>query len=151
MTGHAWGQDSVVDRVEFRIDGGQWSEATYSDTPSEIGALTPFEWHVILDTRGMPQGEHSVEVHAVSGLSHSLPVFFEFNVTKSSSDSPSVSPALVGVIILISVGWVSSIALTRSFSPLESISVVNDLLSKSNNGDNEAIMDAEIIESESEK
>ena len=151
VTGHAWGQDGVVDRVEFRIDGGQWSEATYSDTPSEIGALTPFEWHVILDTRGMPQGEHSVEVHAVSGLSHSLPVFFEFNVTKSSSDSPSVSPALVGVIILISVGWVSSIALTRSFSPLESISVVNDLLSKSSNGDNEAIMDAEIIESESEK
>ena len=151
VTGHAWGQDGVVDRVEFRIDGGQWSEATYSDTPPEIGALTPFDWHVILDTRGMSQGEHSVEVHAVSGLSHSLPVFFEFNVTKSSSDSPSVSPALLGVIILISVGWVSSIALTRSFSPQAAISVVNDLLSKSRHGDNEAIMDAEIIESESEK
>ena len=151
MTGHAWGQDGVVDRVEFRIDGGQWSEATYSDIPSEIGALTPFDWHVILDTNEMSPGEHSVEVHAVSGLSHSLPVFFEFNVTGSSSDSLSISPVLVGVIILVSVGWVSSIALTRSFSPLATIGIVNDLLSKSGNGDNQAIMDAEIIESDSEK
>ena len=151
MTGHAWGQDGVVDRVEFRIDGGQWSEATYSDIPSEIGALTPFDWHVILDTNEMSSGEHSVEVHAVSGLSHSLPVFFEFNVTGSSSDSLSISPVLVGVIILVSVGWVSSIALTRSFSPLATISIVNDLLSKSGNGDNQAIMDAEIIESDSGK
>ena len=151
MTGHAWGQDGVVDRVEFRIDGGQWSEATYSVIPSEIGALTPFDWHVILDTNEMSSGEHSVEVHAVSGLSHSLPVFFEFNVTGSSSDSLSISPVLVGVIILVSVGWVSSIALTRSFSPLATISIVNDLLSKSGNGDNQAIMDAEIIESDSEK
>lgn len=151
MTGHAWGQDGVVDRVEFRIDGGQWLEATYSDTPSEIGALTPFDWHVILDTKGISQGEHSVEVRAVSGLSHSLPVFFEFNVTKSSSDSLSIPPALVGVIILVSVGWVSSIALTRSFSPLAAISVVNDLLSRLGDGDNEAIMDAEIIESDSER
>ena len=126
MTGHAWGQDGVVDRVEFRIDGGQWSEATYSDIPSEIGALTPFDWHVILDTNEMSSGEHSVEVHAVSGLSHSLPVFFEFNVTGSSSDSLSISPVLVGVIILVSVGWVSSIALTRSFSPLATISIDND-------------------------
>jgi len=151
MTGHAWGQDGVVDRVEFRIDGGQWSEATYSDIPSEIGALTPFDWHVILDTKGMSSGEHSVEVHAVSGISHSLPVFYEFNVTGSSSDSLSISPVLVGVIILVSVGWVSSIALTRSFSPLAAISIVNDLLSKSGNGDNQAIMDAEIIESDSGK
>ena len=151
MTGHAWGQDGVVDRVEFRIDGGQWSEATYSDIPSEIGALTPFDWHVILDTNEMSPGEHSVEVHAVSGLSHSLPVFFEFNVTGSSSDSLSISPVLVGVIILVSVGWVSSIALTRSFSPLATISIVNDLLSKPGNGENQAIMDAEIIESDSEK
>ena len=151
MSGHAWGQDGVVDRVEFRIDGGQWSEATYSDTPSEIGALTPFDWHVILDTKGMSPGEHSIEVHAVSGLYHSLPVLLEFNVTESSSDSLPISPVLVGVIILVSVGWASSIALTRSFYPLAAISIFNDLLRKSGNGDNQAIMDAEIIEPDSEK
>ena len=55
------------------------------------------------------------------------------------------------MIILVSVGWVSSIALTRSFSPLATISIVNDLLSKPGNGENQAIMDAEIIESDSEK
>mgnify|MGYP002879479190 FL=1 len=151
ITGHAWGQDGVVDRVEFRIDGGQWSEATYSDALSEIGALTPFDWHVILDTKEMSPGRYSVEVHAVSGLSHSLPVFFDFNVTKSSSDSLSISPVLMGVIILVSLGWVSSIALTRSFSPLATFRIVNDLLSKLDNREEQAIMDAEIIEPVSEK
>lgn len=151
ITGHAWGQDGVVDRVEFRIDGGQWLEATYSDALSEIGALTPFDWHVILDTKEMSPGGHSVEVHAVSGLSHSLPVFFDFNVTKSSSDSLSISPVLMGVIILVSLGWASSIALTRSFSPLATISIVNDLLSKLDNREDQPIMDAEIIEPASEK
>ena len=151
ITGHAWGQDGVVDRVEFRIDGGQWSEATYSDALLEIGALTPFDWHVILDTKEMSPGRYSVEVHAVSGLSHSLPVFFDFNVTKSSSDSLSISPVLMGVIILVSLGWVSSIALTRSFSPLATFRIVNDLLSKLDNREDHAIMDAEIIEPVSEK
>ena len=150
MTGHAWGQDGAVDRVEFRIDGGQWSEATYSDVSSEIGALTPFDWHVILDTKRMSIGEHSVEVHAVSGLSHSLPVFFEFNVTKSSSDSLSVSPVLVGAIILVSLGWVFSISITRSFSPFAAISIAKDLLENSGREDEKVIMDAEIIESNSD-
>ena len=150
MTGHAWGQDGAVDRVEFRIDGGQWSEATYSDISSEIGALTPFDWHVIIDTQRMSIGEHSVEVHAVSGLSHSLPVFFEFNVTKSSSDSLSVSPVLVGAIILVSLGWVFSISITRSFSPLAAISIAKDLLENSGREDDKVIMDAEIIESNSD-
>ena len=38
VTGHAWGQMGSVDRVEFRIDGGEWHEATYSAEPAEIGA-----------------------------------------------------------------------------------------------------------------
>ena len=41
MTGHAWGQVGSIDRVEYRIDDGEWMETTYSATPSEVGALTP--------------------------------------------------------------------------------------------------------------
>ncbi len=151
ITGHAWGQEGSIDRVEFRIDNGQWSEATYSESLSEIGALTPFNWHVILDSKGISSGEHTVEVHAVSGQSHSLPVFFEFNSTKSAEDSFSLAPVLVGGIVLVSIGWASSIAITRSVSPLATIGILKDLLSEVNTEVNQDIIDAELIEPPSEK
>ena len=81
MTGHAWGQAGSIDRVEYRIDGGEWMETTYSATPSEIGALSPFEWHILLDPKKLSSGNHTVEVHAVTGAMHSLPVFFEIEGT----------------------------------------------------------------------
>ena len=87
ITGHSWGQAGPIERVEFRIDEGPWSEATYSVTPGEIGALTPFLWHVILDPEDIPEGQHIVEAHAVSGNSHSLPVFFEITGKPSSSSA----------------------------------------------------------------
>ena len=151
ITGHAWGQEGAIDRVEFRIDEGQWSEATYSETPSEIGALTPFDWHVILDVKGIPAGEHTVEVHAVSGQSHSLPVFYAFNTTGPPSNSLSLSPVMIGAVVLVSLGWASSIAITRSISPLAATGIVKNLLSKASNEANIDIIDAEIIDPTSEK
>ena len=62
--------------MEYRIDDGEWVETTYSTTPSEIGALTPFEWHILLEPKKLTSGNHTVEEHAVAGAMHSLPVFF---------------------------------------------------------------------------
>ena len=146
ITGHAWGQYGSVDRVEYRIDGGAWSETTYSSTPSEIGALTPFLWHVILDPMKMTSGEHTVEIHAVSGALHSLPVFFDFNVTKSDSSQSILPPIILGVSALVALGWVSSIAITRSASPLALIPIIEDLRNKRNQVANSGVMEAEIIE-----
>ncbi len=135
-----------MDRVEYRIDGGAWSETTYSSTPSEIGALTPFLWHVILDPMKMTSGEHTVEIHAVSGALHSLPVFFDFNVTKSDSSQSILPPIILGVSALVALGWVSSIAITRSASPLALIPIIEDLRNKRNQVANSGVMEAEIIE-----
>ena len=57
-----WSQIGVVDRVEFRVNGGPWSEVTYQPTLSEIETLTPFNWSVSLDTTAMTIGENLVEV-----------------------------------------------------------------------------------------
>ena len=146
ITGHSWGQDGGIDRVEYRIDGGEWYETTYSDTPSEIGALTPFMWHVILDTGKINSGNHTLEAHAVSGDWRSLPVFFEFHSNKSSSDSFEFSPVIVGASAMIAFGWVASIAVTGSFSPLSAIRVAEKLLHKRQDEGNSEILVAEIFD-----
>mgnify|MGYP005649461185 FL=1 len=92
-----------------------------------------------------------MEVHAVSGQSHSLPVFYAFNTTGTPSNSLSLSPVMIGAVVLVSLGWASSIAITRSISPLAATGIVKNLLSKASNEANIDIIDAEIIDSTSEK
>ena len=113
VTGHSWGQMGSIDRVEFRIDGGEWTETTYSTELEEISPLTPFSWHVILDPSKIGKGPHIIEVRAVSGDSVSLPVIVTVNGTAESSSNFSVPPlviALVGVVFTI---WIASVVLVR--------------------------------------
>jgi len=113
VTGHSWGQMGSIDRVEFRIDGGEWTETTYSTELEEISPLTPFSWHVILDPSRIGKGPHIIEVRAVSGDSVSLPVIVTVNGTAESSTNFSVPPlviALVGVVFTI---WIASVVLVR--------------------------------------
>jgi len=113
VTGHSWGQMGSIDRVEFRIDGGEWTETTYSTELEEISPLTPFSWHVILDPSKIGKGPHIIEVRAVSGDSVSLPVIITVNGTAESSTNFSVPPlviALVGVVFTI---WIASVVLVR--------------------------------------
>ena len=114
ITGHAWGQSGSIERVDFRIGNGPWQEATYSTDPGEIGALTPFYWHVLLDPGKLPRGGGSiVEIHAVSGDSHSLPVFFEVFGTGTDSSSLSVPPMVIGLVCLVASAWIGSLVLVR--------------------------------------
>lgn len=74
IIGHAWTQADVIDRVEYRVGEGAWKEATYEEEPEELGPLTPFNWTVALDLSALDKGEQTVEVRAVRGDFHSLPV-----------------------------------------------------------------------------
>ena len=113
ITGHAWGQSGSIESVEFRIGGGDWQEATYSETLGEIGALTPFLWHILLDPGKLPAGEHTVEVHAVSGDSHSLPVFYEVVGSGAASAANGIPPSVIGLVALVALAWVGSLVLIR--------------------------------------
>ena len=117
ITGHAWGQEGSVDRVEYRVGSGPWHEATYSDPPGELGALTPFLWHVILDPRELEEGQHIVEVHASSGDSHSLPVFYEVTGEGGGASSRGIPTAALGLVVLVAMGWAGSLVLARLRSP----------------------------------
>ena len=142
VTGHAWGQMGSVDRVEFRIDGGEWQEATYSAEPAEIGALTPFSWHVILDPTKLGEGPHQIEVRAVSGESHSLPVLATAHGTAGSASNFSVPPLVIFGIVVVFVIWLASLSLVR----LRSDGEIDSLLSRWRREEDSAI--EEVLEAE---
>ena len=142
VTGHAWGQMGSVDRVEFRIDGGEWQEATYSAEPAEIGALTPFSWHVILDPTKLGEGPHQIEVRAVSGESHSLPVLATVHGTSGSASNFSVPPLVIFGIVVVFVIWLASLSLVR----LRSDGEIDSLLSRWRREEDSAV--EEVLEAE---
>ncbi len=146
ITGHAWGQLSSVERVEYRIDGSDWNEATYSSEPSEIGALTPFTWHVILNPEKLSEGAHEIEARAVSGEGNSLPVLATVHGSGSEGDGFSVPPLLILVIVGVFAIWVASLGLVRFRSDGEIDIMLSTLRRKEEESAVEGVLDAEIVE-----
>ena len=143
VTGHSWGQSGSIDRVEYRIDSGPWQEVTYSVVPSEVGALTPFEWHILLNPKSLSSGAHKIEVHAVSGESYSLPVIANV-VGIGGGDSTSGIPAYaIGFVALVALTWVSSLVLIRFRSDDEIDGMISNIKNRNQIDD---FVEAELIE-----
>jgi len=98
VTGHSWGQMGVIEKVEFRIDSGNWMEATYSSDFTEVDSLEPINWHVFLDPNELSEGTHQVEVRAISGTSQSLPVVVQVAGFGISKDSNSFSLIIISIL-----------------------------------------------------
>jgi serine protease AprX len=144
VTGHAWGQLGSIERVEFRIDGGEWQDATYSADPGEIGALTPFMWHVILNPTKLSEGSHQIEVRAMAEGSSSLPVMVTVHGTAGSATDFSVPPLVIGGILVVFVLWIASLALVR----LRSDGEIDSLISRFRKGEDsvvDEVLEAELI------
>ena len=141
ITGHAWGQSESIESVEFRIDGGTWQEATYSETIGEIGALTPFLWHVLLDPEKLSGRNHTIEVHAVSGDFHSLPVFYEVAGYGSGSSANGIPSSVIGLVALVALAWVGSLVFVRFRSDEQIEGMMASFMNRK-----EQVIDAEIIE-----
>jgi serine protease AprX len=141
ITGHAWGQSGSIDSVEFRIGEGTWQEATYSETIGEIEALTPFLWHVLLDSDKLPHGNHTIEVHAVSGDFHSLPVFYEVAGYGSGSSANGIPSSVIGLVALVALAWVGSLVFVRFRSDEQIEGMMASFMNRK-----EQVIDAEIIE-----
>ncbi len=136
LTGHAWTQSNVLDQVQYRVGGGEWKEATYEAVPDELGPLTPFNWTVALDLSKVPMGEQTVEVRAVRGDQHSLPVVIEVTgIDSDSSSGMSVVLMIGGGLVLIAI-----LALLVGF--------IMARQGESIQGDTEQIIEAEIIDEE---
>ena len=152
VTGHSWGQMSSIDRVEFRIDGGEWRETTYSSELEDIGPLTPFLWHVILDPSKIGKGPHMIEIRAVSGDSVSLPVIVTVNGSSTSSDEFSVPPLVIALVASVFIIWAASVILVRIRSDGEIDDIISRLFgTKSVDFLPGGVIDAELLEEDGKK
>ena len=142
VTGHAWGQLGSIERVEFRIDGGDWREATYSAEPGEIGALTPFMWHVILDSVKLSEGSHQLEVRAMAEGAFSLPILVTVHGSADTVSEFSVPLIVIVGILAVFVIWIASLSLVR----LRSDGEIDSLLSRLRNEEDSAV--EEVLEAE---
>ena len=152
VTGHSWGQMGGIDRVEFRIDGGEWRETTYSSELEDLGPLTPFLWHVILDPSKIDKGSHMVEIRAVSGDSVSLPVIVTVNGTSAVSAEFSVPPLVIALVATVFIIWAASVVLVRIRSDGEINDIISRLLgTKSVDFVPAGVIDAELLEEDGKK
>ena len=113
ITGHAWGQSGSVEAVEFRINDGDWFEATYSSEPGEVEALTPFLWHVMLNPETLPLGSNTVEIHSRNGEMHSLPVFYQVSGKGGVNTSFALSASSIAVLALVVFAITATMVLAR--------------------------------------
>ena len=101
ILGHSWGIEGSIDRVEYRINEGAWSETTYEVSPSELDALTPFNWTLALDQSALSFGENLVEIRAVSSSGNSLPVIVSIDGTGASSSATGISAYLSSIAVVL--------------------------------------------------
>ena len=132
ITGHAWTQSNVIERVEYRIGDGPWREVTYEVAPEELGPLTPFNWTVALD---LPSWDQSVEVRAVRGDAQSLPVLVEVAGMGGEAGASGINVALVG----LSIGLLILLIVGAGFMFRQGTMM---------QGDEDEIVEAEILEEE---
>jgi len=130
IIGHSWGIEGSIDSVQFRVDNGDWFETMYEVSPSELGALTPFNWTLALDRSSLSSGEHLVEIRALSSSGNSLPVIVSIDGTGAGESTAGLS------------AYLSSIAVVLFFA-IAAGSVI--ILSKRGEDGEEEILDAEIV------
>jgi subtilisin family serine protease len=95
----------AVETVEVRLDDGPWSTVTGVDSTNQ----TPFQ--VVVDTRGLPDGNHTVSVRAQAGGNYSIETDQTFMVAGASprpgaglSDGPLLF--LAAVLVVSAPAWV---------------------------------------------
>ena len=130
ISGHSWGQMGSIEKVEFRIDSGNWMETTYSSDASILASLEPIDWHVTLDPNKLTEGNHQIEIKAISGNSQSLPVIVQVEGYGFSSDDSMIPEILISLL---------------SISGLIGVAYLVYRKSRSNNFNEKPIVDAELV------
>ena len=142
IVGHSWSQSGSVESVQFRIDGGDWNDASFNSSITEISSLTPFEWYVNINSGQLSEGNHILEVTAFSSTGQSLPVVVQISGDGTeSSSSLSLSSFVLSLVAVIGLIWLSTLLLLYRYD-VQSPSLIT--IDKHSN--NDVIMDAEIIE-----
>jgi hypothetical protein len=143
IVGHSWGQQGVVERVEFRIGEGEWSEATY-EIADNLSAGEAFNWTVVLNLDDLSKGNQSVEIRAVSGEMISMPVLVTVEGTGLGMETSS------GGVVLYALGLAILVMLLAAVLGWRMHRVSSELSKDSPNLSQASVMDAELVVSAEE-
>jgi len=130
IQGHSWAIEGNVERVEYRLDTGDWYEVIYEDVEGEVAALQPFNWTLEINRKTLDETNHTLEIRAASGSGTSIPILLTIEGLGAESESN-----LLG----IAISALSSILL------LSLVAVVARRVLSKRNLDESEIMDAEIV------
>ena len=130
IQGHSWAIEGNVERVEYRLDTGDWYEVIYEDVEEEVAALQPFNWTLEINRKTLDETNHTLEIRAASGSGTSIPILLTIEGLGAESESN-----LLG----IAISTLSSILL------LSLVAVVARRVLSKRNLDESEIMDAEIV------
>jgi serine protease AprX len=142
IVGHSWSQSGSVESVQFRIDGGDWNDASFNSSIIEISSLTPFEWYVNINSGKLSEGNHTLEVTAFSSTGQSLPVVVQISgLGTVSSSSLSIYSFVLSLVAVIGLIWLSTLLLLYRYDIQFPSSITVHKYSH-----NDDIIDAEIID-----
>ncbi len=130
VMGHSWAIEGNVERVEYRIDAGNWHEAVYEDVEGEVAALQPFNWTLEIDRKSLDETNHTLEIRAISGSSTSIPNLLTIGGLGTEKESN---------ILVFAISTLSSIMV------LSLVAIVARRVLWNKNSNEHEIMDAEIV------
>ena len=151
LTGETWGQMGSVSSVEYRINDGGWSSASFQ-SEDEVAALQRISWTIALDPTTIGKGNQTIEIRALNSEGmQSLPILTQVEGTSSSSSSSMswtvgqyvASASSLLVICLIGLIFISRteaphrLALTYSDNGIDEVLEADDDLA--------AVVDAELV------
>jgi hypothetical protein len=127
-----------VDRVEFRLGDGEWSEATY-EIADNLSAGESFNWTVVLNLDGLSKGNQTIEIRAVSGEMISLPVLVTVEGSGRGMEASS------GGVVLYALGLAILVMLLAAVLGWRMHRVSSELSKGSLNLSQASVMDAELV------
>ena len=130
IEGHSWAIEGVVERVEYRLDTGDWQEVIYEEVDGEMTALEPFNWTLEINRKSLDQSNHTLEIRSASGSGTSIPVLLviEGHGSESESDLLGIAISALSAILVLSLVAVAAYRVLPARNP-----------------DEPDIMDAEIV------
>jgi len=151
LTGETWGQMGSVSSVEYRINDGSWSSASFQ-SEGEVTALQRISWTIALDLTKIDKGNQTIEIRAVNSEGfQSLPILTQVEGSSSSSSSSMswtvgqyvASASSLLVICLIGLIFISRTEEPHSLALTYSDDGIDEVLEADN--DLAAVVDAELV------
>ena len=154
LTGETWGQMGSVSSVEYRINDGSWSSASFQ-MEDNVTALQRISWTIALDITKIGKGNQTIEIRALNSEGNqSLPILTQVEGTDSSSSSSMswtvgqyvASASSLLVICLIGLIFISRTEAPHSLALTYSDDGIDEVLEADK--DLAAVIDAELVDEE---